>query len=350
MRTSWGTSVSEPTQSLFAACSFADTVPASYYDHARDYLHLVNFLRDDMIQPIVGFGHSMGGNVIINLALLHPRLLTTVIAVEPVINTSPAEMDFIGTFPLTIKKDRWPSREAAMTSITKSPFYAHWDPRVLSLFREHGLRSLPTSAAQNDTKDTVTLTTTKHQEVLSFARAAFPPSRTQNLASFVPTLDTHPDLGADRHASNAFYRPESTMTFQQLPYLRPSCFFVYGANSHMAAGRAPGRKDKLESTGTATGGSGGAAVGRVQEKVVKGSHFVPFEIPDEIADILSQWYDGELDRWHQQEADEKRTWNATPIASRSAVSEDWVHWVHKLWGRKGNSSAKGRGPKASSKL
>jgi hypothetical protein len=36
------------------------TVSVSWYDHSRDLLNLVNHFRDEMIQPIVAIGHSMG--------------------------------------------------------------------------------------------------------------------------------------------------------------------------------------------------------------------------------------------------------------------------------------------------
>lgn len=34
---------------------------ASWMDHARDWLYIVNMLRAEMPRPIVAIGHSMGG-------------------------------------------------------------------------------------------------------------------------------------------------------------------------------------------------------------------------------------------------------------------------------------------------
>jgi hypothetical protein len=34
----------------------------NWHDHARDLLHMINLQRDEMPRPIVGIGHSMGGN------------------------------------------------------------------------------------------------------------------------------------------------------------------------------------------------------------------------------------------------------------------------------------------------
>ena len=35
---------------------------ASWYDHPRDLLHMINHFRKEMPRPLVGIGHSMGGN------------------------------------------------------------------------------------------------------------------------------------------------------------------------------------------------------------------------------------------------------------------------------------------------
>ncbi|KAF2210350.1 hypothetical protein CERZMDRAFT_99414 [Cercospora zeae-maydis SCOH1-5] len=108
------------------------------------------------------------------------------------------------------------------------------------------------------------------------------------------------------------------MTYERLPQLRPPCLFVYGSKSHFKSSHAKGRKEKTDVTGTATGGSGGVAEGMVKDVVTNGSHFVPFERPDAIAELA----DG-----------------------------DWTHWVNKIWGKQASSSAgKKQPPGPSSKL
>src|SRR5436309_9378680 len=34
---------------------------ASWFDHPRDLLHMINLFRTQMPRPLVGIGHSMGG-------------------------------------------------------------------------------------------------------------------------------------------------------------------------------------------------------------------------------------------------------------------------------------------------
>lgn len=51
----------------------ADTNKASWYDHSRDLIHMINHFRDLMPQPIMGVGHSLGATQL--YARLHARPL-----------------------------------------------------------------------------------------------------------------------------------------------------------------------------------------------------------------------------------------------------------------------------------
>lgn len=41
--------------------TFLTRTTASWFDHPRDLLHLINVKRHEMPRPLVGVGHSMGG-------------------------------------------------------------------------------------------------------------------------------------------------------------------------------------------------------------------------------------------------------------------------------------------------
>lgn len=56
----WATTVCDlPSEYLLN--DDTDNELASWFDHPRDLLHLVNVKRAEMPRPIVGVGHSMGG-------------------------------------------------------------------------------------------------------------------------------------------------------------------------------------------------------------------------------------------------------------------------------------------------
>ena len=67
----------------------------------------------------------------LNLALLHPRLLSTMILIEPALLPDPKGIPFDAVYPLTFRRDTWPDRDAAVK--------AH----LRVLFGIFGLESLP---------------------------------------------------------------------------------------------------------------------------------------------------------------------------------------------------------------
>ncbi|KAJ6267258.1 hypothetical protein PSV08DRAFT_380858 [Bipolaris maydis] len=135
------------------------------FNHARDLLHMVNTFRDQIIRPIVGIGHSARGPILVSLALLQPRLvLETLILIDPIIHRHVFAAGYctpaLASAP---RRDEWPK----------------WDERVLQRWLQYGLRNLPTAVYprhiqvagteahvthEDASADTVTLTTTKHQE------------------------------------------------------------------------------------------------------------------------------------------------------------------------------------------
>jgi pimeloyl-ACP methyl ester carboxylesterase len=275
----------------------------------------------------------MGGTILTNVALMHPRLFATLITFEPMFFRSPKNSTSLGAYGITFRKDRWPSREVAVQSLSKHPLYKHWDREVLNIFFEYGLRNLPTAVHSDplpsDAPVPVTLTTTKHQEASNYVRGAFPPSRSTPFSEYDPSAD-HPDIGnADwRHPDEPFYRAEMAMTFHQLPYLRPSCLILYGAKTNLVMEQQL-RDDRTSVMGVGIGGSGGAAKGRVKElKVQGGGHFLPFESPKTLAqEVVGPWFVEETKRWVAEAEAEKKAWEAVSPAQRSQLSEEWRHWM-----------------------
>ncbi|CAG8978897.1 hypothetical protein HYALB_00005234 [Hymenoscyphus albidus] len=147
----------------------------------------------------------------------------------------------------------------------------------------------------------------------------------------------YPDLDLEnRNPDSIFYNPVPTQTFAQLPHLKPSCLYVYGSRTHMVSSQSQGRADKLELTGTGFGGSGGHADGKVDELVLNGSHFVPFEKPTEVAKIFKEWLQKEMENWIQEEKREREAMCKIPIGSRAKMDDDWKWWVNESFGKRGN--------------
>ncbi|KAK8240541.1 Alpha/beta hydrolase family-domain-containing protein [Phyllosticta capitalensis] len=342
----------------------------SWFDHPRDLFHFVNLFRHEMVRPIVGIGHSMGGNHLVNLSLMHPRLFETLVLVDPVIQRHTAlDGNFLPAAASARRRDIWPSRAAAAASYRKHPFYQTWDPRVLDRWIQYGLRDLPTaiypsveaaaarspktsspspapsSTSNDDAGPPVTLTTTKHQEVLTFLRPNFDPhavpaaSAAQYMDDPSPIIvasrdhnrnrHTHPDVDLSnatlatcvkgREVPPLFYRAESPLTFAQLPHLRPTVLYVFGDKSDLSTPEL--RADKMAVTGTGVGGSGGAATGAVQEVVFEGvGHLVPMETATRTADEAAKWVGKEMANWREREEAERRVWEGVKEQDKSVMN------------------------------
>ncbi|RMD40382.1 hypothetical protein DV735_g4740, partial [Chaetothyriales sp. CBS 134920] len=293
----------------------------SWMDHARDLLYLINQKRDQMPRPLIGIGHSMGGNQVVNVALMHPRLFTTLILIDPIIQVQIAEYAGSNIAQLsTFRRDVWPSRKAATDSFRSSPFYAAWHPEVFERWCQYGLRDLPTRLHRHDphgqTPNPVTLTTTKHNEVFTFLR---PIHRADG--GYVNRKE-HLDLNTSSQPDPHFYRPEPPATFARLPELRPSVLYVFGAESPAASPELCALKMKY--TGVGIGGSGGVPDGRVKRVRYDGvGHLVAMEVPEKTAEDAATWIGSELERWRQDEDQHNREWKTRPRAERQTVDEQW---------------------------
>lgn len=287
---------------------------------------MVNTFRADMPRPLVGVGHSFGGNLLAYLSLLHPRLLTTLVLMDPVFNSG------FNNGPLSlssIRRDRWPSRESAVASFRRSPFYAGWDERVLAAWVQFGLQDVPGSPPE------VTLSTSKHQESFTFMRPLLQGVDTTT-GRRVFRRDRLPDVTDDyllqvkQDANNSsiprqLYRPEVPNTNARLAHLRPGVCFVFGGLSALSTPK--NRAEKMEFTGRAVGGSGGVPAGRVREVVLpKTGHLVAMEEPQECARATADWIAQELDFWREEEA-ELASWWQKPVAKKQVMDEEWRSFI-----------------------
>ncbi|EAW24908.1 putative toxin biosynthesis protein [Aspergillus fischeri NRRL 181] len=313
----------------------------SWFDHPRDLLHLVNVKRKEMPRPIVGIGHSMGGAHLAQLSLMHPRLIHSLVLLDPVIQRQTTQLEPRPLFKdqlviakttqlSTYRRDKWPSRKAAAEAFKKNPFYQTWDARVLDRWIKYGLRDLPTAVHPLDDTATsqgsdrpVTLTTTLHQEVFTFSRPNYdgPPGKNVPINRV-----THPDLNPKHVGSFPFYRPEPSRIFAQLEHLRPSVLYIFAGKSDMCLPEM--MADKMKNTGTGLGGSGGAAEGRVRDVYLENyGHLLAQEAPSECGEAASRWLGKELERWRAEEQAFRDQWSKKSKIERVTIDSRWKEHV-----------------------
>ena len=304
----------------------------NWNDHARDMLVLINHFRAEMSRPIVGIGHSMGAASMVNLSLMHPRLLTAIVLVDPVIlNESQSQLlSETGekSAPLALagtsiaRRETWPSRDEAAASFKKARFFASWDPRVLDRWIQYGIcrfQEAPNLAGHTRENEdpAVTLTTGKDQENFTFLRPTF--GRGPNLSDTSLYL---PDLYFTSTSMPPFYRAESRMAFEKLPYLRPSTFYLLGEKSAISGANTRG--ERLRRTGTGMGGSGGPSAGKVKQFVLpNGGHLMPMEQVNRVAEVIGDYLATELQIWSREESQWKSWWSALDTRDKTKMTADW---------------------------
>jgi pimeloyl-ACP methyl ester carboxylesterase len=297
----------------------------SWFDHPRDLLHLINLKRDEMPRPIIGIGHSMGGGHLANLAYIHPRLLTTLVLIDPVIQTYSSVAPHVGPNPArlsTFRRDVWPSREAAAKGFKASKFYQAWDPRVLDRWIEHGLRDMPT-LLHPDKAPKVTLKTPAAQEVFTFLRPNYEGNGHNGRAI---NRKTHPDLNPTVPSIYPFYRAEGPQTYFRLEELRPSVLYIFGGKSDV--GTPENCKAKMDHTGVGVGGSGGAAAGRVRSVLFEDiGHLIAMEAVDRTADNASEWIGNEIQQWKVDEEEHNRNWVSKTLIEKQSIDEQWKKMI-----------------------
>ncbi|KAJ4245515.1 hypothetical protein NW762_014024 [Fusarium torreyae] len=298
----------------------------SWADHSRDLMNFINQKQDSMPHPMVGIGHSMGGTQLSLLSLGHPRLLRSLVLLDPVIQVSNGSV--LPALASTPRRDIWPSKGEAAERFRRSKFFQAWDPRVLDRWIEYGLRQLPTELhASQDHEERVTLTTTKHQELLNFLRPTYRDVPGEEYTDKDPSTD-------EEYPGYPFYRPEPLQVFRRLPELRPSVLYIFGEKSELSP-RAE-RQAKMARTGTGVGGSGGAAAGQVRQVVLDCGHLVAMERVEQCADAIAEFLDLELEQWRQEKAEYDKYWNEKTRKEQITVDDAWAERLNP--GRQGEKN------------
>jgi pimeloyl-ACP methyl ester carboxylesterase len=256
---------------------------------------------------------------------MHPRLLKSLILLDPVIQL-PDRNSFGPAISSTFRRDAWPSREVARQKFTSNKFYQAWDPRVLDLWIEHGLRSIPTAIVPSQGADDrrVTLTTTKHQEVTLYLRPLLfrvDENDTPGAERKLP-VDFDTKLNEDYH-SNPFYRPEPAHIFKRLPELRPNVLYIHGEHSTYC--NKDQREGQIAMSGAGVGGGGGVVNGQVEHVLLREcGHLLPFEKVEESAESISGFLNRQVEIWKKEQKEFHNRWVAKSKVARATVDRRWL--------------------------
>lgn len=264
-----------------------------YHDDARDVLQIINHFHEKMPAPIVGVGHSMGSSVLMMASLMHPRLFSGLVFLDPVYATgySPGLSRKTHRAVLMVKRrDRWPSRDAARSAFLKSPYFRAFDPEVFELVMQHDLRDMTGPDGPY-----VTLVTPKAQEVGSMLRPIHPNS----VKKFSDHSPTNNSIGSEL-VMPGFHLYEAVEVQRRMKELVPSVHIVWGAKSDVYA--IPGYAQFAHDTiGTDRGLYAHCAERRVTREAIEGTgHTLPLEKPRVCGEAVVRWLEQEIPRWKRE--------------------------------------------------
>lgn len=266
----------------------------SWDDHARDILHLVNSHRDQMVPPIIGIGHSMGAAQLAHLCKLHPRLFHSVALLDPWFSLmcraqTPDQLWQRSAARRQVFNDI----ESARVTYEKIPLFKTWDTRCFERFMQTAFRELPTmlnpegSGVVPSSPAIMIFHTNRRVNVDAVNMKPETASRIDRLA--------YPDLVYDFPVDWPYCMPHAVNSAQILPNLRARALFLYGDKGSVI--HPAWRRWILETTGVDSGGSGGTRLGCVEDDLIRGGHFFPFENPRGTAERLAVWLSKEQSTW-----------------------------------------------------
>lgn len=300
----------------------------SWFDHARDVLTMSNVFRKRMKRPIVAVGHSMGGTQAVAAAHLHPRLFEALVLIDAPISLSHAPSSVQMLKYALHRAEVHESREQAEQAVRKSPLFKGWDPRVVQRYIDTAFHSNPTATVPDRTTKP---TTTKHVEASTLVRTRIPhPLRGDETifsaerphGSQTEAID--PKVPPSPHDCNTHPK----VAWSWLPSLRPSTLFLHCEGSRVT--RPEERSARTNITGTAPGGSGGVAAGRVELRDVAGGHFAPMTNVRGTAEAVSGWVGEEMRRFRRREEEVVAGWGEREIGQKQrvdpAVQRAWRRW------------------------
>ena len=251
-----------------------------------------------------------------HLAILHPRLLSSLVLFEPIVHASGSEGKRLAYFS-SIRQDLWPSRGHAEAAFRKNKIHGTWDPRVLDRWLRYGLRQLPTKLYPSDAQspETVTLTTTKHQEGWTYVGP---------VCEAIPGADQTPtaQLSHNLLSKQPFYRAEPELMLAMLPFLRPRILYVFGQLSLLSP--LASQEELLTKTGIGVGGSGGVVAGSVEKIVLNDlGHLLTMEDVPRCAKHAAQWLDREFQKYLDGDGDDIRGPIDQQEYETTAASPQW---------------------------
>ncbi|KAG4443259.1 hypothetical protein IFR05_001302 [Cadophora sp. M221] len=299
--------------------------PVSVFDHSRDILHLLNVFRSEIVQPIIGIGHSIGAAQLAMASVYHPTLFAGLALMDPIFvpDAETASVGRLARFTVTRKRE-WGSRREAERWCEGA--WREWDGRVRKRWNEFAVEAV--DAREPDGR--VRLCWTREQELSTYVEFGY------------VFLSVREEEDEDVKIGKAMVgRGEKKMTekgngkgviFVRGPPQIWSFLPMMSTRMLVLCGEKPGSAlpEMKEMWKERIGGDGfflrrGMEKRRVAVETVKGTgHLLPLERPGVCAERAAEWIGEELVAWREREWNPTREWRALGNEERERKAGEWV--------------------------
>jgi len=267
---------------------------------------MITQFKHHFTHPLIAIGHSIGGLELIQLSLIHPTLFTSLILLDPVLVSNPADGNAFALPAFTLKRPQiLPSRDIARIGFSNA--FKRWDPRVLDLFMEYGLRD----RKNNDGKGEVEMIVGRYPELSGYIRT--------------PHMQGRDESTLSKDMDDIEWTRQIIRVYASMKTIAPSTLILAGGNS--VTSRKEVREDWEKNYGSNDDfRNPGQRRNVVVDVIENGSHFFPFDDPKDVASRTGKWIESMVDEnsVFAKEKKSVREWRALKFEEKEQYIEGWM--------------------------
>ncbi|KAL2063241.1 hypothetical protein VTL71DRAFT_5046 [Oculimacula yallundae] len=280
--------------------------PVSTLDHTHDILHLISSFPTQILQPIIGIGHSIGASQLAMASVFHPTLFAGLVLMDPIL------------VPDAAKGSRKQAKGWADVA------WKDWDERVRKMWMDFAIEPIDATDPEGATR----LVWGRGQEMGSYAQLGYV------FESVRIAEEEDARIGVGKGAGGISKTGKGNgkgMVFVTGPMKIWKFMPMMSTHTLILYGEQPGSAlpDMKEIWKDRIGSDGQFLRRGIQRRVdiesVHGTgHLLPLEKPEVCAVRAAGWIREELEGWSQREGEPSKAWRGLGAQGREKAAEEWL--------------------------
>ncbi|KAH6711674.1 Alpha/beta hydrolase family-domain-containing protein [Leptodontidium sp. MPI-SDFR-AT-0119] len=301
--------------------------PVSVFDHTRDILHLLNVFRSEILQPIIGIGHSIGASQLAMVSVYHPTLFAGLVLMDPILVPDAETVSAGRLVRFAVRRTReWGSRREAERWCEGA--WREWDARVRRRWNEFAIEAV--DGQKPDGR--VRLCWRREQELSMYVRFGYVFSSVREEEDEdvkIGKAMMEKGVGKGRmtekgNGKGVIFVRGPPQIWRFMPMMSTRMLVLCGEKPGSSLPKMKEAwKERIGSDGFFL--RRGMERKRVDVETVKGTgHLLPLEQPGVCAERAARWIGEELAGWKEREWKPTREWRALGNEERERRAGEWV--------------------------